>query len=49
MTTRITFDFDASAFGALRLAPKEFAREMRIAATVQWDDTEANSAICWLR
>jgi predicted HTH domain antitoxin len=36
MTTRITFDFDASAFGALRLAPKEFAREMRIASAVQW-------------
>jgi predicted HTH domain antitoxin len=36
MTTRITFDFDASAFGALRLAPQEFAREMRIAAAVQW-------------
>ena len=36
MTTTITFDFDASAFGALRLAPGEFAREMRIAAAVQW-------------
>ena len=35
MTTTITFDFDASAFGALRLAPTEFAREMRIAAAVQ--------------
>ena len=36
MTTTITFDFDVSAFGALRLAPREFAREMRIAAAVQW-------------
>ena len=36
MTTTITFDFDASAFGALRLAPGEFATEMRIAAAVQW-------------
>ena len=36
MTTTITFDFDVSAFGALRLAPNEFAREMRVAAAVQW-------------
>jgi len=36
MTTTISFDFDTSAFGALRLAPGEFAREMRIAAAVQW-------------
>ena len=33
--TTISFDFDASAFGALRLAPNEFAREM-LAAAVQW-------------
>ncbi|MCB2262429.1 MAG: UPF0175 family protein [Candidatus Thiosymbion ectosymbiont of Robbea hypermnestra] len=32
----MSFDFDASAFGALRLAPREFAREMCIAAAVQW-------------
>jgi predicted HTH domain antitoxin len=36
MATTISFDFDPSAFGALRLAPSEFAREMRIAAAVQW-------------
>lgn len=36
MATTISFDFDTSAFGALRLAPSEFAREMRIAAAVQW-------------
>jgi hypothetical protein len=36
MTLTIRFDFDRSAFGALRLAPDEFAREMRIAAAVQW-------------
>jgi predicted HTH domain antitoxin len=35
MTTTISFDFDATAFSALRLAPSEFAREMRIAAAVQ--------------
>lgn len=32
----ITFDFDPAIFGALRLASDEFAREMRIAAAVQW-------------
>lgn len=31
-----SFEFEPSAFGALRLAPNEFAREMRIAAAVQW-------------
>jgi len=36
MSTTISLDFDASAFGALRLAPAEFAREMRLAAAVQW-------------
>jgi predicted HTH domain antitoxin len=36
MTTTISCDFDASAFGALRLEPRELAREMRIAAAVQW-------------
>lgn len=34
--TTISFEFEPSAFGALRLAPNEFAREMRIAAAVQW-------------
>ena len=32
----ISFEFEPSAFSALRLAPIEFAREMRIAAAVQW-------------
>jgi predicted HTH domain antitoxin len=34
--TTISFEFEPSVFGALRLAPNEFAREMRIAAAVQW-------------
>lgn len=34
--TTISFEFEPSAFGALRLAPNEFAREMRISAAVQW-------------
>jgi len=34
--TTISFEFEPSTFGALRLAPDEFAREMRIAAAVQW-------------
>ena len=32
----ISFEFVPSTFSALRLAPIEFAREMRIAAAVQW-------------
>ena len=36
MVTTISFDIDSAAFGALRLSPSEFAREMRIAAAVQW-------------
>ncbi len=35
-TTTISFNFDTSVFDALWSAPREFAREMRIAATVQW-------------
>ncbi|MEM1179033.1 MAG: UPF0175 family protein [Acidobacteriota bacterium] len=34
--TTITYDLPAGAFSALRLSPKEFKREMRIAASVQW-------------
>ena len=32
----ITHDLPTSAFSALRLSPREFAREMRVAACVQW-------------
>jgi len=32
----ITYDLPPSAFAALHLSPKEFAREMRVAACVQW-------------
>jgi predicted HTH domain antitoxin len=34
--TTITYDMPPSSFSALRLSPNEFAREMRIAACVQW-------------
>ncbi len=34
--TTITHDIESTLFGALRLSPKEFAREMRVAAAVQW-------------
>jgi len=32
----ITYDLPPDTFSALRLSPKEFAREMRVAACVQW-------------
>ncbi len=32
----ITYDLPPGTFSALRLSPKEFAREMRVAACVQW-------------
>ncbi len=32
----ITYQVPPSTFSALRLSPREFAREMRIAACVQW-------------
>ena len=31
-----TYDMPPGTFSALRLSPKEFAKEMRIAACVQW-------------
>jgi predicted HTH domain antitoxin len=34
--TTISFEIDPSLFGALRLSPSEFTREIRIAAAVQW-------------
>jgi predicted HTH domain antitoxin len=32
----ISYEMSPSAFAALHLSPKEFAREMQIAACVQW-------------
>ena len=32
----ISYDIPHSSFAALRLSPDEFAREMQIAASVQW-------------
>lgn len=33
---RISFDFPPEVFSALRRSPEEFAREMRLAAAVEW-------------
>ncbi len=32
----ISFEVSPGTFSALRLSPKEFTREMRVAASVQW-------------
>ena len=34
--TQLAMDLPENVFSALRLAPSEFANEMRIAAAVQW-------------
>lgn len=34
--TQIVLDFEPGAFSALRLGPKEFAGELKVAAVVQW-------------
>ncbi len=34
--TQVVLDFDSGALSALRLGPKEFARELKVAAVVQW-------------
>jgi predicted HTH domain antitoxin len=34
--TTISYELTSDVFSALRLSPREFAREMRVAACVQW-------------
>lgn len=34
--TQLAMDLPEEVFSALRLAPREFANEMRVAAAVQW-------------
>jgi len=34
--TQLAMDLPEDVFSALRLAPREFANEMRIAAAIQW-------------
>ncbi len=34
--TQIVLNFDPGAFSALRLSPKAFSEELKIAAVVQW-------------
>lgn len=36
MMTTLTIELPEGAFSALRRSPQEFAKEMRIAAAVQW-------------
>jgi predicted HTH domain antitoxin len=33
---QVVLDFDSGALSALHLGPKEFARELKVAAVVQW-------------
>ncbi|MBE2282672.1 MAG: UPF0175 family protein [Prosthecobacter sp.] len=36
MTTTLELDLPDTAFSALRVSPKEFVRELKLAATVKW-------------
>jgi predicted HTH domain antitoxin len=36
MATTIQYELPAGAFSALRMAPDDFAQEMKLAACVQW-------------
>ena len=40
MSVRIEVELPDGAFSALRRAPQEFVREMRLAAAIKWYETE---------
>lgn len=40
MSVRIELDVPESAFSALRATPRQFARELRLAAAVKWYEAE---------
>ena len=42
--TTVTIEVPDDAFSALRRSPKEFARDMRLAAAIQWYQQGADLA-----